>query len=241
MSFAAIGSAAGSALVTGGINKLFGGSKGGGSGFDIVQSPFQDQAGQAINFNLDQLQSLQSGQLPSYFTQLIPELRGYQDASLRNTFFGQPGRRGEGLVSQAVSLGSLTGAGPRSSVAQGNKQLQNFGLQSQAIDQFISQQGVDIARETALNAPRNIASLTSATRPQLVPFNQPATGGGLDFGDDFSSALTGGFSSLIGGLKKKKNPLTYAGISDDQNPFTAFGGLQPFSSPPAISSFKQFG
>jgi hypothetical protein len=232
----------GSSLLAGGLSKLFGGDEGGEQGFDIVQNPLLGGLQQGQDFALDQLRGINQGELPMFFQNQIPALRGSLDANLRNTFFGQPGRRGEGLVGQALGIGAQTGVGPRSAVAGTNKQLQNFGLQSQAIDQFIAQQGIDITRETALNQPRTLASLATAARPQIVPFSQPATGG-LNLGDDFLSSTSSGIEGLLNTvLKKKKKPgTTSADLGIDTAPsFSGISGSIPSRQPGgALPDFRQ--
>jgi hypothetical protein len=158
------------------------------------------------NFLVEQLQAVGRGELPQFFQNQVPLLRRGLDRGLRQTFFGQPGRRGEGLVSQAASLGALTGAGPRATTANVNKQFQNFSNQAQAIDEFIAQQGVNQASQVALNFPNLINQQRQGPSAQVVTL--PGQAGSQGF---LSQALGTAVGSAIGGATG--------------NPFSALSGL----------------
>jgi hypothetical protein len=196
----------GASLIGSGVNKLFGGGEEAQSGFNVVSQPLfgHTEQGQAAasGFLQQQLKDLGEGRLPGFFEAQRPLLeRGFQ-RGLSRSFFGLPGRRSEGALSQAVSLGALTGVGPRASVKLGERQLQNFTQQSQAIDEFIAKQGVDIARETALNAPRSLGALPLGPSSTAVPFQTPGRQG-LNLGDDFLSTVGGGLSDVFGSIGNK--------------------------------------
>jgi hypothetical protein len=254
MSFGAIGGAAASALPgilgsvgasagAGLLGSLFGGGQAGESGFNVTTIPLTADQQVGSSFLANQLQSLQQpgGALgPSFFQESIPLLRRNLASGLSRDFFGLPGQRNEGTFAKSVNLGALTGLGPRASVAQGNKQLQNFQQQSQSIDEFIAKTGIDISRETALNAPRSLAALT----PQsfATPFSV-AGSSGVDFGtDDFLGAASSGLSDIFSSIPNIFNSGGGGGGGGTNlsQQVSAFGGGVNQFSPPTQSQISQF-
>lgn len=183
------------------------GSKGTPSTVQTITSPtfsFNEPAREASsNFLVSQLESVGRGELPQFFQNQIPLLRRGLDRGLNQSFFGLPGRRNEGSVSQALSAGALTGLGPRAGIANVNKQLQNFTQQSQQIDEFIAAQGVNVANQVAQNFPGQINAAPQGPPSQsfVVP-GQAATSGFLSdtLGTALGTFASGGLSSLAGGL-----------------------------------------
>jgi hypothetical protein len=174
------------------------GSEGTPSTVQTVTQPtfgFNEPAREASsNFLVEQLQSVGRGELPSFFQNQIPMLRRGLDRGLRQSFFGLPGRRGEGTVSQALSAGALTGLGPRAGIANVNKQLQNFTNQSQAIDEFIASQGVNVANQVAQNFPGVINAAPQG--PPSQSFMVPGQAGTQGF---LGPALGTALGAFIGG------------------------------------------
>jgi hypothetical protein len=186
------------------------GSKGTPSTVQTVTSPtfgFNERARNiSSGFLTDQLQAVGRGELPEFFQQQIPALRAGLDQGAATTFFGQPGRRGEGLVSQALGIGAQTGVGPRAAVAGTNKQLQNFAQRKKDIDQFIAQQGVQIANQVAQNFPGQINAAPQG--PPSQSFVVPGQAGTEGF---LSKTLGQATGALLGAATG--------------NPFAALGGI----------------
>lgn len=195
------------------------GSKGTPSTVQTVTSPtfgFNEQARtQASNFLTDQLASVGRGELPQFFENQRPLLRRGLDRNLRQSFFGQEGRRGEGAVGQALGIGAQTGLGARSAVAGTNRQLQNFTNQSQAIDEFIAKQGIGIANQVAQNFPGQINAAPQG--PPSQSFVVPGQAGTSGF---LSDALGAGAGALLGAATG--NP--FAALSGISGLIPGFGG-----------------
>jgi hypothetical protein len=229
----------GASLLGSGLNKLFGGGEAAQQGVDVVSQPLfgftERNLGVGSNFLASQLQDLQRGQLPGFFEAQRPFLERGLQRGLQTSFFGLPGRRGEGTFSKAVGLGSLTGVGPRAAVNLGQRQLQNFTQQSQGIDEFIAREGLNVARETALNAPRTLASFPLGPASQAVPF-QTQGSGGLNLGDDFLQTTSSGIQDLFGKVFNRQGQQPQTQVTAQNSRLLRPGNLGTLAQ-----SFSQFG
>lgn len=171
------------------------------------RSPFYGQqwedykAGKVSPLYAQQWADYQAGKTPGYIDAWAAAAANQSKEANRRTYFGQEGRRGEGVVEQMRGVGAAAGLGAPQQVAQANKAFQDYVSREREIDDYISElkgnytqqerqnvlsavSGERNAMLTAVNAERQMmlgGAASQPTGPATTVFpGQPGSPGWLE-------------------------------------------------------------
>jgi hypothetical protein len=102
------------------------------------------------DFLSQNLNRLNSGQQSAYMQAAMPQMRSLMSDPLREQYYGRSGERG-GVLADTAAMGAATGLGPRATAAYTQKALRDYTTKEGAIDQYLTQLGVNVQQQDAYN------------------------------------------------------------------------------------------
>jgi hypothetical protein len=191
----------------------FGGKKsGGGGGYtpgQIVTLPqysfTEPRLRLTSDFIASNIERMNRGEYPTYFSSALPTLREGMSRPLKKTYFGVPGDRSTSVTSLIESAAARTGAGPAVAAKQTNRALAEYAEKETAIDEYLTKLGVDIMSQDAYRFPSLSMSMPEGPTSVVIggtPYNIPAqpdymSSIGSSLGNFFGSQT---FSDLLNSL-----------------------------------------
>lgn len=213
-------------------------SKGGQTGYDVVQLPqygwTEKNQQNTSDYLNSELQRVQSGQLPAYYQNALPGMQEAMQRRLRKTYFGGP--TDSGLYNHALEAGAVMGVGPKAGFAQAQKVSQDYADQSRQIDEYLQQQGVGLQQQAASSIPMQLAGLPQGPQSQIVTYGgTSAPGAGSAMGNigsilgqipwgSMGNSSAAGSPSFSGGSPYQQSSYGLTGALGPQgNAFSSFG------------------
>jgi len=159
--------------LAGGLMGAFGG--GGGAkleqGYDVVQMPqyswTERNRGQLADYVAGGLQSIQEGNPPTWWKNAQPKLQQGMSRQNALTYFGSPGTR-QGSVGTAMSMGAMAGLKGKRAMTPGNQQLTEYNNRESAINDYLTQLGVNVTQQSEQNYMNTIAGMPGGPETQIV-------------------------------------------------------------------------
>lgn len=170
------------------------GTPGGVQGPQVITMPQYSFTEPRLNLTSDfitqNLQNMMEGKLPAYYEAARPKMREAAGRDLKETYFGRPGERA-GLTQMAQEVGASSGLGPKGTQAQVSKQFKDYSRKEQQIDEFLTQLGVDVAREGAMAFPQMSTGMPAGPQSTVI--------GPYAYGGNEQPSQLGGFLGQIAG------------------------------------------
>ena len=157
---------------------------------------------QTSDFISQQINALQRGEMPDWYTSAMPQLREGMMRGARQWLHGGP-MTGMGAMDQGRAAGAAMGVGPRAGMANTNKALSKYGDMTSAIDEYLTGKGVDISERASMAFPQMSSTLPQGPQGQwLAPQPYQQQGGGMmdSLGGLMKNLPWGSIASGIGSL-----------------------------------------
>lgn len=178
----------------GGLSSLWGGTPSSStqtvSTWTAPQYSFTEPRNQLVSdFVSQNIQRMNEGKYPTYYQNALPSLREQMAQPLRENTFGTPGYRSQSLMGQAGEEGAMYNLGAGSTVARKRKVMSDYATKNAAIDQYLTQLGVNIMSNEATTLPQ--ISNQMAQGPTSQPVTLTSNTGG-------TQGISGAVGSFLG-------------------------------------------
>lgn len=205
-----------------GLAGALGTKKGSPGGYDLVKPQWmpgmEALSGQAAGYYSNQLQRMQEGREPEWWSKYAPILRGRQVRGLEQAMYGMPGDRQLGAYAGQMQAGALAGLGAGQTTARTRPLYSEYLNKAREIDETMAGLGANIMQQgeqtylQGINAMQKFQPMPMALpRPEQAPTTSPwasvlggiAGGignGSINFSSLFGGGKTPGLSSMISGI-----------------------------------------
>ena len=162
-----------------------------------TQPLLEKQAG----FYGSELDRIQSGQAPAYWSGLETSIRNQQQGDLNQNYFGREGERGAGTqLGMAQAQGAMLGTGPRGAQANITSTLKDYNQERSRIEDYITQLRSQSMENAYNTIPQGINNLDRGPQGQWDNYTIPGTAGSSLGGDLMSQGLSSGGLGDLGGM-----------------------------------------
>jgi hypothetical protein len=163
------------------LNKGGGGSPG---GYDVIKQEWmpgmENLSGQQASYLSSQLQRMQEGQEPEWWSKYAPILKKRQVRGLEESMYGVPGER-KGAYAGQMEAGALAGLGGGATVSRTRPLYSEYLRRGQEIDETIAGLGANIMQQgeqtylSSINQAQKFQPMgqvvpISGTQPQASPW-----------------------------------------------------------------------